>query len=52
MRMATFNIENLDLPVEARLPVLRPALERLEADIVCLQEVNGQRGPGERARSL
>jgi endonuclease/exonuclease/phosphatase family metal-dependent hydrolase len=52
MRVATFNIESLDTPVEARIPVLRPALERLEADILCLQEVNGQRLPGRRERTL
>lgn len=49
LRLATFNLENLDegtkadSPLAARLPILRPQLERLEADIVCLQEVNGQR---------
>ena len=48
MRLATFNIENLDLPPKAHLPletratVLRPMLERLAADVLCLQEVNGQ----------
>ena len=48
MRLATFNLENLDLPPKAALPnetraeILRPALERLEADILCLQEINGQ----------
>lgn len=52
MRIATFNVESLDLPVEARLPVLRPAIERLEADILCLQEVNGQRVQGQRGRAL
>ncbi len=52
MRIASFNVESLDLPVEARLPVLRPALERLEADILCLQEVNGQRVPGQKERAL
>ena len=43
MRIATFNIENLDFPLEHRLAVLRPALERLDADIICLQEVNSQK---------
>ena len=52
MRIATFNIESLDLPVEPRLALLHPALERLEADIVCLQEVNGQKLPGQRDRAL
>ena len=48
MRIATFNLETLDLsaaadpPLADRLPVLRPQIERLEADILCLQEVNAQ----------
>ncbi len=52
MRVATFNLENLDLPLGARARVLRPALERLAADILCLQEVNGQRVPGRKDRML
>jgi len=49
MRIATFNVENLsDTNAEAfarRLPVMRPALRRLKADVICFQEVHGQ-GPG------
>ncbi|MBP2297347.1 endonuclease/exonuclease/phosphatase family protein [Azospirillum picis] len=46
-RIATFNLENLDddaddLPFEERIATLRPQLERLEADILCLQEVDAQ----------
>lgn len=58
MRIATFNLESLDLPPKAPVPlseratVLRPALERLEADILCLQEVNGQHVPGWQERAL
>jgi endonuclease/exonuclease/phosphatase family metal-dependent hydrolase len=58
MRLATFNLESLDLPPKARVPlevraeVLRPALERLRADILCLQEVNGQHVTGRGERSL
>jgi endonuclease/exonuclease/phosphatase family metal-dependent hydrolase len=58
MRIATFNLESLDLPpraampIEVRAAVLRPALERLRAEIVCLQEINGQRVPGCRERGL
>ena len=58
MRLATFNIENLDLPPKSgrtpaqRAGVLRPALERLDADIVCLQEVNGQHVPAAPERQL
>ena len=41
MRIASFNIENLtdrpgaDVPLAARLDILRPQLERLDADILC-----------------
>jgi endonuclease/exonuclease/phosphatase family metal-dependent hydrolase len=62
MRLATFNLESLDLGPGAggkahiafatRAAVLRPALERLDADILCLQEVNGQHVAGERERRL
>ena len=58
MRLATFNIESLDLapemevPFEARVAVLRPALERIAADILCLQEVNGQHVAGAPERQL
>lgn len=53
VRIATFNLENLDDKPAARpnlftrLGVLRPQLQRLRADILCLQEVNGQEFPGE-----
>ena len=52
MRVATFNLENLDMPIAWRTTVLRPALQRLEADVLCLQEVNGQHVPGEAGRKL
>lgn len=48
LRIATFNLESLDdrpgsePPLEARIAVLRPQLLRLDADILCLQEVNAQ----------
>ena len=50
MRIATFNVENLDdgpegrnaAPFEERLPILRAQLERLRADVLLLQEVHGQ----------
>ena len=48
-RLATFNLENLDdgpgadPPFDVRLGVLRPQLQRLRADILCLQEVNAHR---------
>ena len=46
MRIATFNLESLDLapkasvPLDVRAKILRPALKRLNADVLCLQEVN------------
>jgi endonuclease/exonuclease/phosphatase family metal-dependent hydrolase len=49
LRVATFNLESLDdrpghgVPLERRFAVLRPLLEDLRADILCLQEVNAQR---------
>jgi endonuclease/exonuclease/phosphatase family metal-dependent hydrolase len=52
LRLATFNLENLDdapsaRPLfEQRLMVLRPALEGLAADILCLQEVSARRRAG------
>ncbi|NIR28235.1 MAG: endonuclease [Gammaproteobacteria bacterium] len=61
LRIATFNIENLtDEPpedarreptFEERVAVLRPQLERLRADVLCLQEVHGQEEPT-RLRAL
>lgn len=56
LRIATFNLMNLDdrsdrLPrLEERIPVLRPQLVRLDADILCLQEVCGQRERGGNLR--
>lgn len=56
MRLATFNLENLDLPPRAHIPlgvraeVLRPQLLRLNADILLLQEVNAQHVPGDADR--
>jgi endonuclease/exonuclease/phosphatase family metal-dependent hydrolase len=56
MRIATFNLENLDdgpniqPPLVDRISIMRPQLQRLRADILCLQEVHSQ-GPG-GARTL
>jgi len=56
LRLATFNLENLDdkagaLPtLDERIAVMRPQLSRLRADILCLQEVNGQEQPGQPRR--
>jgi endonuclease/exonuclease/phosphatase family metal-dependent hydrolase len=56
LRIATFNLENLDDRAGAapslaqRIAVLRPMLARLEADVVCLQEVNAQSVGKDRPR--
>ncbi len=48
-RIATFNVENLGEfqnsgpTLAERIIILRPQLRRLRADILCLQEVDGQR---------
>jgi endonuclease/exonuclease/phosphatase family metal-dependent hydrolase len=58
MRIATFNVDSLDhephaaVPLEERLPILRPQLERLRADVLCLQEVNGQHRTRHAPREL
>lgn len=49
IRIASFNLESLDdrpgegPPLDARIAALRPQLLRLRADVLCLQEINGQR---------
>jgi hypothetical protein len=58
MRVATFNVDSLDTTTDAavalddRIPILRPQLERLRANILCLQEINGQHSPGVGPRTL
>ena len=58
VRIATFNIENLGRDAEAgmgirdRIRILRPQLVRLAADILCLQEVDGQHRKGSPERGL
>lgn len=48
IRIASYNLESLDEPpkggvrMQSRIDVLRPQLNRLRADVLCLQEVNGQ----------
>jgi len=57
-RLATFNLENLDdrpgldPPLSLRIDVLRRQLLRLEADVLCLQEVNSQHPKGGGPRAL
>ncbi|MEJ8574915.1 endonuclease/exonuclease/phosphatase family protein [Microbaculum marinum] len=54
MRLATFNIESLGgdrrtgAPIEDRIAVLRPQLERLRAEVLCLQEINTRKAGGTR----
>lgn len=58
LRIATFNLENLDdkpgeePALDKRIALMRPQLLRLNADILCLQEVNGQEQPGQPRRLL
>ncbi|MFO0995593.1 MAG: endonuclease/exonuclease/phosphatase family protein [Alphaproteobacteria bacterium] len=58
LRLATFNLENLDdrpglVPsLDDRIEVLRPQLLRLRADVLCLQEVNGQQAGRHAPRTL
>jgi endonuclease/exonuclease/phosphatase family metal-dependent hydrolase len=57
LRIATFNVENLDdkegeqPTLEERIPFFQPQLQRMDADIICFQEVHGQEHPGQ-PRSL
>jgi len=58
LRIATFNLENLDdrpgqkPSLDERSAIMRPQLLRINADILCLQEVNGQETPGQPRRLL
>ena len=57
-RLATFNIESLDWSqdqsawFETRAKALRPILDDLRPDILCLQEVHGQHLTPDQPRSL
>lgn len=58
LRIATFNIENLDWAkaheeeFARRVLVLRPIVEQLAADILCLQEVGAQRPTAHASRAF
>ena len=58
LRIATFNLEefadvNGNSPsLEERLRVMRPQIKRLNADIICFQEVDGQKSDGEQPQLL
>ncbi len=55
MRIATFNLENLDdgpdidPPLAERIRIMRPQLERINANILCLQEVHAQESDNGRS---
>jgi endonuclease/exonuclease/phosphatase family metal-dependent hydrolase len=54
LRIATFNLENFDDPGSAsptlakRVAIMRPQLGRVNADVLCLQEVHSQGPAGNR----
>lgn len=58
LRIATFNLENLDdkpdlkPSLDERIEILRPQLKRLNADIICFQEINGQEMEGQPRKLL
>ncbi|MCS7266813.1 MAG: endonuclease/exonuclease/phosphatase family protein [Geminicoccaceae bacterium] len=57
LRLASFNLENFgaragEAGLAERIAVLRPQLLRLDADILCLQEVHGARPPEGGPRRL
>ncbi len=57
LRIATFNMENLDESdrsptLQERIPFLRPMLKRVNADVLCLQEVHGQERPDQKRALL
>ncbi len=54
LRIATFNLESLDdraddPPFAERVATLRPILERLAADVLCVQEVHARHGADKHA---
>jgi endonuclease/exonuclease/phosphatase family metal-dependent hydrolase len=56
LRLATFNLENFGAtrhaaPLAERIAVLRPQLVRLDADILCLQEIDPQPPVGAGAKA-
>jgi endonuclease/exonuclease/phosphatase family metal-dependent hydrolase len=58
LRIATFNLENLDdkpyikPTLQERIEILKPQIKRLNADIICLQEIHGQETPGQLRKLL
>jgi len=58
IRIATLNLENFDNKprqnpsLDKRIAFMRPQLLRLKADMLCLQEVNGQETVGDPRKLL
>lgn len=56
LRIGTFNLESLDdtagVPLPDRIAVLRPQIERLDADILCLQEINARHVRKDEPRTM
>lgn len=58
LRIGTFNLENLDdiegssPSLQERIEILRPQIERMNADIICFQEIHGQETEGEPRQLL
>ncbi|MGE0128038.1 MAG: endonuclease/exonuclease/phosphatase family protein [Blastocatellales bacterium] len=58
LRIATFNLENFDdkpnekPTLDERIALMRPQLLRLDADVICLQEANGQEQAGQPRQLL
>ncbi|MEP4768762.1 MAG: endonuclease/exonuclease/phosphatase family protein [Roseibium sp.] len=56
MKLATFNLESFgadrldEAALQLRIDALRPKIQELEADILCLQEVNAQKVSGGKYR--
>ena len=53
MRIATFNLENFDNSsspsLADRIAIMRPQLQRIDANIICFQEVHAQGDAGNRS---
>ncbi len=52
LRIATFNVENLDSndqgALDARIKIMRPQMDRIRADVLCLQECFSEKINGTR----
>ncbi|MBN2528559.1 MAG: endonuclease/exonuclease/phosphatase family protein [Deltaproteobacteria bacterium] len=54
IRIATFNLENLDIdaekapPIEGRIAIMQPQLQRIAADVICFQEIHSQKNQNDK----